>query len=286
MTDVTTGALRELALAIQNAAHLLDRIAAASSKPGEVENPVPPKVGERHDLRVARSVGPWRPERWSRTGTDWPRIGGRDYVESVDDAFQTRAFRARYRPGAERSVYVGTCYGTRRLSEEFCVPLAKVSTCRGGRLPDRIDELRADRYGAEYRVGGERFEQCGWDDWSAALIPATVDVSNGSPVTIARRSLNVRLPETMTAESFDTAFDAEIRKAGLREWMTTEEGRAHCRLVGGDLSKSARFTAYPHDSAARLEPADEISVFRFRGDFQRLVKIVERIVMRHLNLGL
>jgi len=84
--------------------------------------------------------------------------------------------------------------------------------------------------------------------------------------------------------SFDTDFDAEIRKAAIDLWVMSDEGARHCAFVDVDHAVAQRATPYPYGAAVRACPAKEITVFRIREDADRLINIVERVILKHFGL--
>jgi hypothetical protein len=165
------------------------------------------------------------------------------------------------------------------------MPLFKVSSCGLGRLAERMRELGRDRYASEWFSNGAYVvEQEGFEGWFPSHLYATNPPTPNSPVTIGPRALSVRLPRTMSAEAFDLAFDAEVRKAAIDRWVMTEEGARHCAFVEVDPAMCQRSTPYPYGSTARGCPAQEIIVFRIRDDADRLVNIVERVILKYFGL--
>jgi hypothetical protein len=215
---------------------------------------------------------------------DWPQIGGPDFVAPSRHIFLSADYAARFQPGAERTVYVAGCSGMRDLSQASGIVVSKVSSCGGGRLLARVGELNQDRYGAIALHGGEERAEPGWDDWFAIKLKAKTGPAPGSPVTIAERSLVVRLPATMNAQQFDAAFDDLVRHGALAPWLATTDGQRHCVQVGFDSTRGKRFTSYGFDSAPRLSEATELCVFRRHRDHDRLIAIVEYVILRHLGL--
>jgi hypothetical protein len=217
--------------------------------------------------------------------TDWPKIGGRGDLPETGNLFVASAYRDLYREGEGREIYAGACDGLAHLASRLRMPLFKVSSCGLGRLADRMKELGRDRYASEWFRNGEYVvEQEGFDRWFPSHVYVTKPPAPNSPVTMGPRALTVRLPRTMSAEAFDLAFDAEVRKAAIHTWVMSEDGVRHCSFVSVDPAMCQRSTAYPYGSAARGSPAQEIVVFRIREDADRLANIVERVILKHLGL--
>jgi len=217
--------------------------------------------------------------------TDWPKIGGRIDLPEFGDLFVSSAYRDQYREGEGREIYAGACDGLARLASRLRMPLFKVSSCGLGRLAERMKELGRDRYASEWFSNGAYVvEQEGFEGWFPSHLYMTNPPTPNSPVTIGPRALSVRLPRTMSAEAFDLAFDAEVRKAAIDRWVMTEEGAQHCAFVEVDPAMCQRSTPYPYGSTSRGCPAQEIIVFRIRDDADRLVRIVERVILKYFGL--
>jgi hypothetical protein len=148
--------------------------------------------------------------------TDWPKIGGRIDLPEFGNLFVSSAYRDQYREGEGREIYAGACDGLARLASRLRMPLFKVSSCGLGRLAERMKELGRDRYASEWFCNGAYVvEQEGFEGWFPSHMYVTKPPAPNSPVTIGPRALSVRLPRTMSAEAFDLAFDAEVRKAAI-----------------------------------------------------------------------
>jgi hypothetical protein len=215
----------------------------------------------------------------------WPRVGGLGRLPPTSDLFGLAAFRDAYKPGLLREIYAGACFGLRRLSATLQVPLQKVSTCSSGRLVERMRELGADEYASQYLKDGRQIvDRDGFHNWFPAHLHTSVRPAPSSPVRVAARSLTVTLPATMAAADFDRAFDAEVRKASIADWIATPEGQRHCADRGIDPAVARRVTPYRYGAATRHCPAVELVVFRTRNDADRLISLAERVVLQHLGL--
>ena len=215
----------------------------------------------------------------------WPRVGGLGRLPPMSDLFALAAFRDVYKPGLLREIYAGACFGLRRLSASLQVPLQKVSSCSSGRLVERMSELGADEYASQYLKDGRHVaDRDGFKKWFPAHLHTSVRPAPNSPVSVAARALTVTLPDTMSAADFDSAFDAEVRKASIADWVATPEGRRHCADRSIDPAVAQRSTPYHWGDATRHCPAVEIVVFRTRNDPDRLISLAERVVLQHLGL--
>ena len=217
--------------------------------------------------------------------TDWPRIGGRVDLPDVGHLFASAAYRDQCGDGESREIYTAACPGLGLLATRLRMPLYKVSSCAFGRLADRMRELGRDRYAAEWFCDGRYVsEPEGFINWFPSHLSAAKPAAPNSPVTIGPRALTVKLPRTLSAEAFDAAFDAEIRKAAIDLWVMGAAGARHCAFVDFDPAMAQRATTFSYGSGARSCPAKEIAVFRPNEDADRLVAIVERVILRHLGL--
>lgn len=233
--------------------------------------------------RAAQTL--WLPRRWSSQRTNWPKAAGRGFVPAPRDAFLSPEFRQRFRfSGDSRTIYAGTCAGLRRLNGEIMIPTAKLSTCRGGRLVERLREQSRDSYGAGWLRGQELVLDSGWNVWDALIMQPNAGPSPGSPVSVTARAIHVDLPDGLDAETFDERFDAQTSRAALHLWVNTRSGRAHCSKVGVDPAVFTRRTVYEFDLAPRISVAREICVYRTTQDADRLIAIAEKIILEALGL--
>jgi hypothetical protein len=217
--------------------------------------------------------------------TDWPRIGGRIDLPDVGHLFADAAYRDQCGEGESRDIYAAACPGLAQLASRLRMPLYKVSSCASGRLAERMRELGRDCYGAEWFCDGQYVsEPQGFSEWFPSHLFVVKPAAPNSPVTIGPRALTVKLPRTLSAEAFDVAFDAEIRKAAIDLWVMGAAGAAHCAFVDVDPAMAQRATTFSYGAGARSCPAKEIAVFRPNEDADRLVNIVERVILRHLGL--
>ena len=217
--------------------------------------------------------------------TDWPRIGGRVDLPDMSGLFNGAGYRDQYREGEGREIYAGASLGLARLASRLRLPLYKLSTCAMGRLADRMRELGRDQYASEWFCDGEYVvEPNGFDNWFPSHFFVAKPPASNSPVRVGPRALGVRLPLTMSAKDFDLAFDAEIRKAAIDTWVMTSEGARHCAFLNANPAMAQRSTPYPFGSVAKASPAKELAVFRIHEDADRLVAIVEHVILKHFGL--
>jgi len=215
---------------------------------------------------------------------DWPRIGGRGFTAAHTDAFMREAFRDRWRPGESRAIYAAGCAGLGQIVKQLRVPIYKVSTCGADRVWRRMDELNTDRYGSMWQsTDGYVCDREGFDDWFPSQLHPELGPSPGSPVHCTERAIVVQLPEGMSRQTFDKAFDAETAKGALNTWLSTQPARDHCTMVGFDPAQGRRFTNYVAGHG-RPSPAMEICGFTLNGGPDRIISLAERIILAHLSI--
>ena len=260
--------LQELAATVKDIQRGLEAL-AVSQIPAPVE-PIPVAA------HIARKY-PYLP-------TDWPVVGGRGANLAVPDIFDSDAYRAAYREGPKREIYVAASAGLARVAKSLNMPIYKVSTCAENRMSDRMSELRADAYASTWFCGGRYVSDADYDDWFPSHFRVTRPPLRNSPVTAAPRAITVTLPDSMAPAQFDHEFDEAIRAAAIDEWVMSREGREHCIFRGVEPAFAIRMTPYRHGGAARNSPARELACFRPKQDGNRLVAIAEIIILKHLGL--
>jgi hypothetical protein len=103
-------------------------------------------------------------------------------------------------------------------------------------------------------------------------------------VTNELRALSVRLPYTLSFLEFERLLQHEARLVSLVHWARSEVGKRHLGKIGVPLQTALRHTAYRYGEAAPAFLAEEIWIFRPRQDGDRLLRLIERIVLKHLRL--
>lgn len=223
------------------------------------------------------------PRKWKQLGSQWPQIGGVDFAPVPRDIFMSSAFRDAYRPGETRTCYVAKCHGLDRLSQTLQVPLNKVSTCEDGRLHSRLGELSREQYGSIIKRDGKLIAESGFAQWSTYRPPRSLRASPNSPVIITADAIGVVMPDTMSKEEFDEGYDGYIAQGSLNNWIGTGDGIGHCAKLQMEPYHGIRYS-HRHRRLV-VEAAREFAVFRARGDYERLVAIVERVIIDHLRLA-
>ena len=150
----------------------LQRVDIKHEQGGSTDLPAatkPPRVGREHvvtpandaRLQTSHTASNWAPPRFNinysqdapwRKGppTQWPQMGGVDFVAPPTDIFRG----VRNYPFYYRGIYVAACPGQCDLSRALRIPLGKPG-CFGPRgARKRIGELSAQEYAAARRVAG------------------------------------------------------------------------------------------------------------------------------------
>lgn len=260
---------------LENRAKLLDALSAAiriisASDIAEYSAPV----------RVPHDPGAV----YGHSGTEWPRLGGERFVPHPHALLESAQFRRLYLPGATVKIYATGSTGLRRLAAVLDLPLRKVGATENADVRIRISDLSRDNYGGRILSVDGPVDEPGFNDYFAAPIELRVALSPFSPVTPEPRAFSVRLPASMTFADFERQLQAETRPVSLYHWARTDAGRSHLSRLGVRPAIAARLTNYRYGGASRLEPAEEILVFRPRQEGDRLAWIIERIILRHLGL--
>jgi len=210
-----------------------------------------------------------------------PVIGGRDFAAPPEDVFLSSA---REYQSYGRLVYLAGCPGLLALSRALDIWLAKPGCATPGRLKTRMKELSDQPYGAARRVaGGWSGPEAGWDDWDALYLKPATGPRPGSPVTVERHAVVVRVPVTLAEDNFDAEFDRLVRKGAVWPWADTPVARRYCWDRGVDPFRAYRGTLADNPP----KPAREICVVSLggqSGDVDRLIAIAEHVVAKHLGL--
>lgn len=172
-------------------------------------------------------------------------------------------------------VYIAGCEGLKTLSREFSLPLYKIGTTQGDLL-QRLAELDADQYAANYRHGKKMITEPGFNRWSLTTLDFDLPKAPNSPVWIEPRALRLRLPSSLAPDAFERLLRDALAGISLATWLKTAEGQRHFAELGIDLERVHRYTPYAYGAKSRVSRAEEIYVFR-RADMPQLCKIVESI---------
>ncbi len=172
-------------------------------------------------------------------------------------------------------IYIAGCEGLKTLSREFSLPLYKIGTTQGDLL-QRLAELDADQYAANYRHGKKMITEPGFNRWSLTTLDFDLPKALNSPIWIEPRALRVRLPRSTSPDAFERLVREALSEISLATWLETADGQRHFAELGIDLERAHRYTPYAYGAKSRVSRAEEIYIFR-RADMPRLCKIVESI---------
>lgn len=221
--------------------------------------------------------------------TQWCRIGYQRMSPLPDDAFTSNRFVAAYKPGMISYPYLAACglsidrpdiqSGLFGVASRLHIPIYKLAATTAADPRRRLTWLNVDRY-ASLRKGEEGlYEDPGFDGWTFQLFLPSRAPLPGSPVRWDGRFFSVRLPDTLHPRVFEKLLHARIKNASLNQFLKSPAGQEHCAMLGLDPVREQRFTRYKFAGAQRVDPAEELYLFRPEGeDSDRLLIILERIV--------
>ncbi len=213
-------------------------------------------------------------------------VGGSDLDLAPRTGFLTGPWRDYYRPDQERGVYVACCSGLKRFEKLLGRDLAKPGTVGPDFLAQRLEQIRRDRTGSVFHDGERHLRSAdGWTDWFARAIRPVIGPSPGSPVRVEDRLLTFRLPATLHWQHFDDRFDAKVREAALERWAMSEEGLALCAERDLPPRHLQRSTPYCGGVDVRLSPTLEICLLDPVTGFDRLIRIIEDVLLAHVLGG-
>lgn len=233
-------------------------------------------------------------QRWYPT--QWPRVCGKALLPLPDDAFLTDTFLSRYRPGFLTFAYAGGCgyhphspaaQGLAGIARQLNAPLHKLSATTQSDPTNRLRELNRGRYGAlRMTEEGHLCSGLGFDTWTFQVLLPVGKPLEGSPVTVEERGLSVRLPADLGSEEFEKRLHDMMKDSSLGAWLDTPDGIAHCKMAGIDRNTIRLYSTYGFNAAWRRSVANEIYFFRPKtDDVDRLIRIIEVIIHRHVTLG-
>lgn len=233
------------------------------------------------DLFSPAAVREWAP-------TQWPEIGGASLSLEPDERFNGEAFRQLYRPGERIAVYIPGCAGLRvAVGQALHIGAWKISTsqieARG--LEPRLKALGRDRYASCYRRDGEIVQDKGFDEWVLSTLPDGLKTSPNAPIVLHGRGIEVILPYDLDAVAFDRSLRQALADAELGSWASSPDGLAHCAWFGLSPSRFRRLTRYDMCGATRLSLAEEVYLFKPHLQAQRLVRVVENVILAHVMPG-
>lgn len=220
---------------------------------------------------------------WVRTR--WPEIGGPQLDLNADPRFTDPIFSSRYLAGERTNVYVAGCRGLLcSVAQLLHIGAWKISTTQDESpgLENRLKALATDRYGACHRLGDQLVVDRGFDEWVLSTLPDDLVLSPGSPLRLWPRGIEVILPSDLEPGRFDRLLRKALANAELQSWASSLEGRAHRACFNLPPSRFHRFTAYGMCGSHRISAARELYLFKPHLQAQRLVRIVETIVLDHV----
>lgn len=242
-----------------------------------------PTVGRAVRRRLKDSSSPAAVREW--VPTVWPEIGGPSLNLEPDARFDSAAFRANYRPGERTAVYIPGCPGLRvAVAQALNIGAWKISTSQieAPGIEPRLTALGRDRYGSCYQQDGELIHDQGFGEWVLSTLPEGLSVAPNAPLRLHQRGIEVILPATLDATAFDRTLRRALGHAELSRWSASSEGRDHCAAFGLSPSRFRRYTSYGMCGSVRLSEAKEIYLFKPHLQSQRLVRIIEGVVLQHL----
>jgi hypothetical protein len=255
-------------------ARLLEHLALINALIDSLGASPPPPAPQRNPALVAGD-----------SGVEWPLLAADERSDAQTWAFASKAFRDAFTPGATVRVYVAGVLGLRGCASTFDLPLRKVGVTQDHDVRTRIADASADRYAGCYvDADGRLVEEAGFDGYFATQIALSRPLSPASPVAVEPRALRVTLPATMSFARFEEELQAATRAVSLGSWANTPQGAAHFVKIGVDRNRALRHTAYGFGAARRINPAEEILIFRPRRDGDRLAAVIEWLILRHLAL--
>ena len=216
---------------------------------------------------------------YGRSGTEWPKPG-EDFPPIAEGIFETEAYRNRYQPGVTVKVYAAGCPGLRTLANLVDLPLRKFGATLSADVRVRIQYNSINNYAGFVKIGDEHQLEDGFDKYVATPIFCTKTPARYSPVSVEPRSLSVILPQGMSFDDFELALQKALRPASLLHWIATPEGAAHFERLRLLPTIAQRFTRYSDD----LVEAMEIYIARPRNDGDRLVRVLEYIVLKNMGI--
>lgn len=217
--------------------------------------------------------------------TPWPEIGGPRLDLKPDARFAQPAFCSRYVRGERTTVYVAGCRGLLySVAQLLHIGAWKISTSQdeSAGLQKRLDALGTDRYGSTYKVGSDIVEDPHFSRWGLSMVGADVVLSPGSPLRILPRGIEVILPADLDFGTFDRLLRQALSNAELGGWSVSPLGQAHCARFGLAPSRFERFSKYDMAGGDRMSRAREIFLFKPAKQSQRLVRIIEEIILAHV----
>ena len=221
--------------------------------------------------------------------TQWPRIGGPSLRPLPSTAFTDPAFLTRYRPGTLTFPYLAACppsaddplpsSGLKNVADRLQMPAYKLAATDLADPRGRLKALDRDRYASHVLTPAGYVQEPGFKTWTfQQFLPDREPLPN-SPVSLEGRLFALRRPHDMTKRVFEKLLHRHLRNASLNDFLLTPAGRAHCATLGLVPEQEQRWTNYCFGHTPRIDKAEELYIFRPRGeDSDRFLIILERII--------
>ncbi|PZQ86865.1 MAG: hypothetical protein DI534_15925 [Leifsonia xyli] len=220
--------------------------------------------------------------------TRWPAIGGKNLARLPARSFLDPEFSEAYQPGHVAYVYVAGSGDTLKapdqptglhgLARRLALPLFKISATASENALARIADINLERYAGMYKAEAGLACDAGYDNWRLVLIHPSRNPLPGAPVEARPRVIRVVLPKGLSLIAFEKELHERLSPAALGSWIASPAGRRHCADLALDPREAMRLTGYNTGEADRVSRADELYIFKPRGDGGRLLTIVESIV--------
>ena len=115
------------------------------------------------------------------------------------------------------------------------------------------------------------------------MVGPDVMLSPGRPLRILPRGIEVILPADLDFDTFERVLRQALSHAELGRWVASRAGHVHCARFGLSPSRFERYSAYDMGGGDRISRAREIFLFKPAKQSQRLVRIIETIIMNHVS---
>lgn len=221
--------------------------------------------------------------------TQWPRIGGPSLQPLPTTAFTDPAFLGRYQPGVLTFPYLAACgpsaddplpsSGLKNVADRLQMPVYKLAATELADPRLRLKVLDRDRYASHVLTPGGHVQEPGFKTWTFQQFLPDREPLPGSPVSLDGRLFALRRPHDMGKRLFEKLLHRHLRNASLNDFLMTPAGRAHCATLGLVPEQEQRWTNYRFGRTPRIDKAEELYIFRPRGeDSDRFLIILERII--------
>jgi hypothetical protein len=236
-----------------------------------------------HDLALLPQIGPMSGTVYGRAGSEWPRIGA-NLGPTPNGIFTSESYKQLFIHGEVVKVYGAGCPGLRTLASTTDLPLRKIGATLASDIRTRLKDAGRDHYAALVKVGEGYQLEPGFDTYLATPFVCAKSPSPNSPVSIEPRSMSVILPKNMTFREFEGALQKALLPTSLNHWAATADGIEHFKKLNINSAVAIRYNQYGYGGNCPPTPAEEIYITRPRSDGDRLVAVLEHIVLKYLGL--